>query len=32
MSCRLLCQKIFGGMPYEKEDLRSKKRKKNRYL
>ena len=23
---------ILGGMPYEKKDLRSKKRKKNRYL
>lgn len=32
MSRRLLCQKIFGGMPYEKKDLRSKKRKKNRYF
>lgn len=32
MSCRLLYQKIFGGIPHEKKDLRRKKRKKNRYL
>lgn len=29
MSRRLLYQRRFGGIPYEKKDLRSKKRKKN---